>query len=655
MMRRLLMPALLLALGFGVLATVPTRAAEPTADAAKIAKLIEQLGSSTFDEREQANKDLDAIGVPALEALRKAAKSDDAEVSRRASSLVAKIEKIAEAKTVLKPTKIHLVFKETPITEAIADIKKKTGYNVVIHDPENKLKDRTVTLDTGETTFWQAFDQFCDKAGVHEATQQELIQPIVPVKPGLPPQIQPLPINPGGPIKILPVNPNGPIIQIVPAPNEPGIQIYQIKPVEVAPVEKTAPPKVEKGEKPGAALLADDAVPAAKPAVQPAPPVAAQPAVQPGVRPGGAVGGVARPPVRILPQQPGQITIVDGKSEAEATDYSSAVRVRAQTKNTIYGNAPEGQLLFALEISPEPKITLQSLIGLKLDKAIDDNDQKLGEAMLPAQPGIGGPGGGVFPGGGAPGIAQPAIAIGRPMPFLGNRQLFLTVRLKKGDKASKSIKELSGTISAEVLPEAKTLIKTDEILKSAGKTFKGEDGGSIKIVSVDKDETTNQVKVVFEFEAPAGYVANANALPGFTGPGVPVPLPANPPPLPPAKGIKPAGAGFQAVQVQAAPAQVQIQIQVGGGVAVAPIRPIGGGFNQMPGLRLVDDKGTPVEGQNIIQQVKQPAQPGGQFTVEWVLTFPVKKDQTEAGKFTFSASKPVTVDIPFNLKDIVLP
>jgi hypothetical protein len=54
-------------------------------------------------------------------------------------------------------------------------------------------------------------------------------------------------------------------------------------------------------------------------------------------------------------------------------------------------------------------------------------------------------------------------------------------------------------------------------------------------------------------------------------------------------------------------------------------------------------------------QFRPPGVGGGPNTPEWVLTFPLKKDQTEAGKLTYSASKSVTVDIPFTLKDIVLP
>src|SRR5262249_44608798 len=51
------------------------RTKEP--DAAAINKLVKQLGSSDFQEREAATRALEAIGLPALEALRKAAKDDD--------------------------------------------------------------------------------------------------------------------------------------------------------------------------------------------------------------------------------------------------------------------------------------------------------------------------------------------------------------------------------------------------------------------------------------------------------------------------------------------------------------------------------------------------------------------------------------------------
>jgi hypothetical protein len=50
------------------------------------------LGSLNFTEREEATKELTAIGLPALDALRKAAKSADAEIAQRAKHVIEIIE-----------------------------------------------------------------------------------------------------------------------------------------------------------------------------------------------------------------------------------------------------------------------------------------------------------------------------------------------------------------------------------------------------------------------------------------------------------------------------------------------------------------------------------------------------------------------------------
>jgi uncharacterized protein (TIGR03067 family) len=73
---------LLAALG-GRLGAAPD---EPLAD--RVARLIEQLGHDEFAKREEASKELDAIGEPALDALRKATSAEDVEIRRRAERIV---------------------------------------------------------------------------------------------------------------------------------------------------------------------------------------------------------------------------------------------------------------------------------------------------------------------------------------------------------------------------------------------------------------------------------------------------------------------------------------------------------------------------------------------------------------------------------------
>jgi WD40 repeat protein len=62
------------------------------ANLSKVERLIRQLGSEKFAEREAATKALEAIGEPALEALRRATRDGDLELRRRAEQLVKSIE-----------------------------------------------------------------------------------------------------------------------------------------------------------------------------------------------------------------------------------------------------------------------------------------------------------------------------------------------------------------------------------------------------------------------------------------------------------------------------------------------------------------------------------------------------------------------------------
>ena len=127
MRTRALLP--LLALGLGLAALAATAAPRPTKpdkpDADRIAKLIVQLGSDDFDDREKASAELEAIGEPAHDALHQAVKSTDEEVHKRAELLVRTSRSGASRPNALKPKRVHLVYKDTPVTEAVEDFKKK--------------------------------------------------------------------------------------------------------------------------------------------------------------------------------------------------------------------------------------------------------------------------------------------------------------------------------------------------------------------------------------------------------------------------------------------------------------------------------------------------------------------------------------------------
>ncbi len=332
MRTRALLPLLALGLGLVALAATAAPAVEKgeKPDAKRIAKLIAQLGSDDFDEREKASADLEAVGDPAYAALREAAKSTDEEVHKRAEILIGKIEKRRESAEALKPKHVHLVYKDTPLADAVADFKKQTGYDITLNDPENKLKDRKITLDTGDVTFWQAMDQFCDKAGLQEAdvTANGLAAPIGPV----PVRAPRLKFRQGV------INP----VPVPPAANGPALQVAA-QPVPPLP----PPPPVGVGV------------------------IVAAPGLPPGVAP--SAGADA-------------ITLTDGKADPLPTDASSAVRVQALLKADSFGPAPDGEILIGLRLSIEPRMLLQNVDKVKVGKAIDDQKQELVQIDADAAP-----------------------------------------------------------------------------------------------------------------------------------------------------------------------------------------------------------------------------------------------------------------------------
>jgi len=698
---------MILALNLGILAVVPSNAADQ-ASPDQIKKLIDMMGSGNFEEREKASEQLDTIGVPALEALRKALKSDDAEVRRRSEELIAKIEKRSESVKLLQPKKIKLSYKDTLVTQAVADFSKKSGYQIGVYDPQNKLKNRKVTLETGEVTFWEAFDQFCKQAGVVEGSFEDIIQ-LMP-QPQLPnpnprPNPRPVPVNP-----VLPVPPNPqPKGQLPPGQDaqggaqaaQPGVARPALQPaVRPLPAQPPVP-----GTAPGAAPN------------KPVPPPGGLGALgQVGVQGGigalgqvgfqggmlgqvgfqgqfqGGFGGIAFPGQINLPPA-NQITLIDGKPTTRPTDARSAVRIRVSNRPQQPAKpAPADEIHIGLQVTPEPKLEIHQLIGVRVDKAIDDQNQKLAQvtnvkqnAQPGAAPGLGfggaNFGGGIGGFGGVPigalGAQGGMIGIGGAMGAfgfggfqgIGQTSHYTTVQLKKGEKAAKTIQELTGVITAQVTVPSKPLIEVDNILRAAGKTVKGKEGGHIKVLAVTQ-LTNGNVRVRFEMEPPAGAQGN---MPGFFpgNPGIQI-LPAPPvPPVPPQKVPRPGqgqapkppqqaqlaavqvapGAPAQPAQAQARPAQIQVQLQP------APMQFNPGqmafigfnGFNN--GVSLLDDKGNAFQVASINQMFRQK---GNVLTVEHQMDYQVPKGQTPA-KLVYALPKQVNIDIPFTLKGIPIP
>lgn len=148
------------------------------ADEATVAKLIEQLGSKSFRERQQALVNLARLPAERIVGpLQRASQSPDREVRRLARELLGGVLARQESDTLLKPSKLQLTYHHVAFPEALADFSRRTGMNVTLDDAEKaRLAGKMIDLDTGDTTFWDAYRQLCKAGGVMEPAPEQTAQ-----------------------------------------------------------------------------------------------------------------------------------------------------------------------------------------------------------------------------------------------------------------------------------------------------------------------------------------------------------------------------------------------------------------------------------------------------------------------------------------------
>src|SRR5207237_3334721 len=121
-------PCVTLLLAAGLLLPALTLYAEkPPTPPERAAALVERLGSDEFREREAAARALDALGAHALPALRAARKHPDLEVGRYAAELSETIGRRVETARVLEAPRLRLQYKNTPVSQVLADLSKRSG------------------------------------------------------------------------------------------------------------------------------------------------------------------------------------------------------------------------------------------------------------------------------------------------------------------------------------------------------------------------------------------------------------------------------------------------------------------------------------------------------------------------------------------------
>jgi len=316
----------------------------------------------------------------------------------------------------------------------------------------------------------------------------------------------------------------------------------------------------------------------------------------------------------------GQMNLVDGKRPGYPTAYSGAVRVRAlpAVPQNLGGMVPAvrkqaGETVIYLEVTAEPRVQNFALVNesaVQLDKAIDDQGQNLTVPMDP-MPVVGG-------------LNNPAFngrVLIRPVygysPY-GVQSRYTHLRLKLGEKQAKTLKELSGHISAQMLAPPQAIVTVENVAKAAGKKVE-QGGGSIEVLSYQK-QADGSYQIKFRLQTPQQFIPAP-----FRGA------------VPPQAGGMPAnGRGGAVVQIGPNGQVMQTFYNTHGLPSLLDAKSRALGLSQPP-LRIYQGGF------------------GGVAVQEITMTFRSQNDQGEPSRLVLEGQRNVSVQIPFTLRNVPMP
>jgi hypothetical protein len=259
-----------------------------------------------------------------------------------------------------------------------------------------------------------------------------------------------------------------------------------------------------------------------------------------------------------------------------------------------------GEVLLPLEVTPEPRLSWQAVLSYRIDKAVDDKGNTLADRCNPTQS--------------TDAMTTRILANGvvlqqmETSTYYGNgntglRQLPLKIESPKN--GAKKLQELTGSITAQVQTAPEALLTVKDVVKSTGQSVRGTDGGALKVL--EASESNGQLKVRVSIDTP-------NQIAGWNVRG--------------------------RVFVK------RVRVVAGGNVITETT-----GGNQAT-LLLQDAKGKnlPV---NITQNSTM--MNNGGIAQEMTLTCPVPADSDKTVKLVVHGPRIALVNVPFTLKDVILP
>ena len=285
---------------------------------------------------------------------------------------------------------------------------------------------------------------------------------------------------------------------------------------------------------------------------------------------------------------PEPVVLTAGPPLKLPTHHAGSIRIRALPPQPAEGDQPP-EIQLTLASTAGPRLIWDRAVAVRIHRALDDRGQSLRQVPAALQTDNAGNG-------------RPAVVINQvPIRAPADRnQPRIPLRLERGEKPSKRLKELTGTVVAQVRTPPETLVVVDNVFRAVGRSIKGPHGGAVTVLEVKLQEG-GKVRLRLQVEAPTSGVDD-------------VPLP------------------FAAT------------IMIDGKV-LGPHREA---LSAQNFALLAGGKPLPV-----VAAVNTGVRAGAAQVLE--LTYQAVGDKLDAARFVYSGRRTTIVKVPFTLKDVPLP
>ena len=151
------------ALGTLLLVASATLAAAEPADTIRVARLVTNLGSASFVERDRAYHELESLGPDCKPQLQAAMESADPETRLQAERLLRRL-LVAE---IWQPSLCDYQGQDCTVAEILGSLETTTGNRLRVGDSFGKLNNGRLELNARQRPFWELVDHVCRATGNH--------------------------------------------------------------------------------------------------------------------------------------------------------------------------------------------------------------------------------------------------------------------------------------------------------------------------------------------------------------------------------------------------------------------------------------------------------------------------------------------------------